>query len=112
MSVRSLGEVEKFLKEHKATFTHVPMELHLELAAAAAGRNLKIIILVGAYAAAMKDAYLEAGGAEKAVHVAADAEAACEFLKTALAGNELLLVKGSRGVHLERVVKFLEKVPV
>ncbi|OGG06612.1 MAG: hypothetical protein A3F83_09210 [Candidatus Glassbacteria bacterium RIFCSPLOWO2_12_FULL_58_11] len=86
-------------------------KLHLELAAETAKRNLRLLVLVGAYAARMKDAYLKAGGAEKAIHTAEDAEEACEILKTTLEGDELLLVKGSRGVHLERVVKFLEKVP-
>jgi UDP-N-acetylmuramyl pentapeptide synthase len=60
----------------------------------------------------MKEAYLSAGGSEDVAFAVENADAAYEILRKELAGGELLLIKGSRGVHLELIIEKLEKTPV
>jgi len=86
--------------------------LHEELARLIAARPLAPVVFVGGFAQQMKAAYLSAGGSEDAVFTAENADHACDILRKRLSGGELLLVKGSRGVHLERIIEKLEKTPV
>ena len=84
-------------------------KLHTDLAREIARRSLKFVILVGRFAEKMKEAYISAGGDKRAVFTASDAASCWEILKSELAGGELLLVKASRGLHLERIIDQLEK---
>jgi UDP-N-acetylmuramoyl-tripeptide--D-alanyl-D-alanine ligase len=70
---------------------------HREIGAYAAERGIEMLVTVGPLAAAMAPAF--AGEA----HSVADAPAAAERLAGLLAPGDTLLVKGSRGVGLERV---------
>ena len=70
---------------------------HREIGAYAAERGVKMLVTVGPLAAAMAPAF--AGEA----HSVADAPAAAERLAGLLAPGDTVLVKGSRGVGLERV---------
>jgi len=88
-------------------------EMHVELAEHAAGLPLDLVVMVGEHAADMRQAYLDAGG-KAAAFAAADADQAHRVLKRELAGGELILVKASRGIRLERLIEKLEsgqKVP-
>ena len=76
--------------------------LHREIGAYAASRGVELLIAVGPLAAAMTgDAF--AGEA----HSVRDATAAAEMLGGLLRGGDTVLVKGSRGVGLERVAQML-----
>jgi len=86
-------------------------DLHQELAGLIATRPLAPVIFVGGFARDMKESYLRAGGAENVVFTAENAGAACDILLNELSGGELLLIKGSRGVHLELIVEKLENRP-
>ncbi|MBN2287913.1 MAG: UDP-N-acetylmuramoyl-tripeptide--D-alanyl-D-alanine ligase [Candidatus Glassbacteria bacterium] len=84
-------------------------KLHRRLASRLAGLPLELVFFVGDQARAMAESYLAAGGDGKKVSVAADAAACWEQLQEKLHGDELLLVKGSRGIGLDYIVRQLEK---
>jgi UDP-N-acetylmuramoyl-tripeptide--D-alanyl-D-alanine ligase len=76
--------------------------LHREVAEYAAARGVEVLVTVGPLAAGMTgDAF--AGE----VHSVRDATAAAEALRGLLRGGDTVLVKGSRGVGLERVAQML-----
>ncbi len=87
-------------------------DFHEELARLIATRPLAPVVFVGSFAQDMKEAYLSAGGSEDVAFAVENADAAYEILRKELAGGELLLIKGSRGVHLELIIEKLEKTPV
>jgi UDP-N-acetylmuramoyl-tripeptide--D-alanyl-D-alanine ligase len=75
--------------------------LHREIGLYAGERGVDLLVTVGPLAAEMR---LEFAGESYAV---ADAEAAAELLAPLLGGGDTVLVKGSRGVGLERVAQLL-----
>jgi UDP-N-acetylmuramoyl-tripeptide--D-alanyl-D-alanine ligase len=75
--------------------------LHREIGAHAAERGVGMLLAVGPLAAAMAAAFTGE------VHSARDAAAAAELLPRLLRHGDTVLVKGSRGVGLERVVASL-----
>ena len=75
--------------------------LHREVGLHAAERGLDLLVAVGPLAAEMR------GEFEGESYAVADAEAAAELLRTLLAAGDTVLVKGSRGVGLERVAEAL-----
>jgi UDP-N-acetylmuramoyl-tripeptide--D-alanyl-D-alanine ligase len=92
--------------------------LHEELLAEALGMPLDVVVAVGGFAEAARA--LEAAGAMgpsarkgapgPAIRTAPDVDAAWEALRPELQGEEIVLLKGSRGVALERMVPRFEKV--
>lgn len=76
-------------------------ELHRDVAAYASARGVELLLAVGPQAAAMRETF--AGE----VHLAPDAAAAAEVLRPLLCPGDTVLVKGSRGVGLERVAEAL-----
>ena len=76
--------------------------LHREVAGHAAVRGVDVLVTVGPLAAAMAG---EAFGGE--THSVPDAGAAAELLGVLLREGDTVLVKGSRGVGLERVAQAL-----
>jgi len=76
--------------------------LHREVAQHAAARDVDVLVTVGALAAVMSG---EAFDGES--HSVPDAEAAAELLGGLLREGDTVLVKGSRGVGLERVAQAL-----
>ena len=76
--------------------------LHCEVGAYAAERGVDVLVTVGPHAAEIADAF--AGEA----HRVPDADAAAELLGVLLREGDMVLVKGSRGVGLERVAQVLE----
>jgi UDP-N-acetylmuramoyl-tripeptide--D-alanyl-D-alanine ligase len=75
--------------------------LHREVGARASARGVDVLVTVGPQAAAMAGTF--AGEA----HSVPDAEAAGELLEGLLREGDTVLVKGSRGVGLERVAQIL-----
>ncbi|MGA8363639.1 MAG: UDP-N-acetylmuramoyl-tripeptide--D-alanyl-D-alanine ligase, partial [Solirubrobacteraceae bacterium] len=71
---------------------------HHEIGAYAAARDVDVLVTVGPLAAEMATAF-----AHDETHSVADAPAAAELLERVLAAGDTVLVKGSRGVGLERV---------
>ncbi len=82
-------------------------ELHGQLAALAATTGVDMAIMVGEYAEKMKKAWVEGGGDATRVFAAENAENAWDILSARLEGGELLLVKASRGIRLEKVIEKL-----
>jgi len=78
--------------------------LHAEAAREIAGRKPALVAAVGTFARAFEPLREELGGR---LITAADANALGPKLKSALRGNELLLLKASRGVALEQVLRHI-----
>jgi UDP-N-acetylmuramoyl-tripeptide--D-alanyl-D-alanine ligase len=77
--------------------------LHREVAEHAAARGVEVLVTVGPLAAVMAG---DAFGGE--THSVSDADAAAELLGVLLREGDTVLVKGSRGVGLERVAQALQ----
>jgi len=78
--------------------------LHAEAAREIAHRKPALVAAVGTFARAFESLREALGGR---LITAADADALGPKLKSALRGNELVLLKASRGVALERVLNYL-----
>jgi UDP-N-acetylmuramoyl-tripeptide--D-alanyl-D-alanine ligase len=76
--------------------------LHRELGAYASARGVELLVTVGPQAAEIATAF------EGETHSVDDAEAAGELLEGLLREGDTVLVKGSRGVGLERVAQILQ----
>jgi UDP-N-acetylmuramoyl-tripeptide--D-alanyl-D-alanine ligase len=76
--------------------------LHREVGAYASARGVDVLVTVGPLAAAMAGTF--AGEA----HSVPDAQAAAELLEALLREGDTVLVKGSRGIGLERVAQILQ----
>ena len=83
--------------------------LHRDLACRLAELAFDLVVVVGSQAKAMKESFLFAGGTRNKIFSAADSSAAWDLLKNKLQGGEFLLVKASRGIGLDFVVRQLEK---
>ncbi len=80
--------------------------LHREVGAVAAGLGYELVLGVGELARHLVEAAEGAEGAGE-THWVADADAARAWLAPRLEAGDVVLVKGSRGVGLERVVEAL-----
>lgn len=70
-----------------------------------AKENADILIVVGPRAQAFKGGALEAGMSEENILEFLDSHKAGEFIKTYVKKGDLVLVKGSQGMRMERVVE-------
>jgi len=66
-----------------------------------------VVVAIQGTAKAIADGAVEAGLPPHSVHFFADASAAAGFVRELLKQGDLALIKGSRGVHLERLVETL-----
>ncbi len=71
-------------------------------------RSIDVVIGVGRRSRALLEGAREAGFAGESLHHFDNAEAAGEFLKTEIREGDLVLIKGSRGVGLDKAVAMLE----
>jgi UDP-N-acetylmuramoyl-tripeptide--D-alanyl-D-alanine ligase len=79
--------------------------LHYECGAYAASRKIDLIIGIRGAAGEIVRAAREAGMSDSQARFFADSESASLFIKNELRSGDLMLVKGSRGVHTESVVE-------
>jgi UDP-N-acetylmuramoyl-tripeptide--D-alanyl-D-alanine ligase len=73
-------------------------------------RSIDVVAGVGKRSQALLDGAREAGFTDAQLHHFATAEEAGEFLKSEIREGDLVLLKGSRGVGLDKAVKLLEEV--
>lgn len=83
------------------------MQFHRE-SGAAIPRAIDVVVGVGKRTTALLDGAREAGFTSDQLHHFDNAEAAGEFLKTFVREGDLVLLKGSRGVGLDKAVAMLE----
>ncbi|NWG13049.1 MAG: UDP-N-acetylmuramoyl-tripeptide--D-alanyl-D-alanine ligase [Acidobacteria bacterium] len=81
--------------------------LHYECGAWAARRGVDILIAVRGAAQELARGALEAGMPQERVRFFGDVDSASEFLLRTARPGDLVLIKGSRGVQLERIVRSL-----
>jgi UDP-N-acetylmuramoyl-tripeptide--D-alanyl-D-alanine ligase len=79
---------------------------HIDLGAGAARADL--LIVCGQFADAVRRGAEAAGAQPGSVFVAASPSKAAEKIASSWAGGDLYLVKGSRGMRMERVIEDLE----
>jgi UDP-N-acetylmuramoyl-tripeptide--D-alanyl-D-alanine ligase len=81
--------------------------LHREAGLRAASQRIDCIIAVQGDAAEIANGARDAGTPASNVHFFVDSSAAAAFLANFVQPGDLLLVKGSRGVKMERIVEAL-----
>ncbi|MFA6524091.1 MAG: Mur ligase family protein [Candidatus Paceibacterota bacterium] len=74
-----------------------------------AEENVKILVVVGNRAKKIKEGAIEAGMKEKDIFEFLDSKETGEFLETFIKKNDLILVKGSQGMRMERIVATILK---
>jgi UDP-N-acetylmuramoyl-tripeptide--D-alanyl-D-alanine ligase len=84
------------------------LRFHRE-AGKAVPRNVDAIVGVGKRSKSTLEGAREAGFASEALHHFDDAEAAGRFLQTFIEDGDLVLMKGSRGVGLDRAIALLQQ---
>lgn len=77
--------------------------LHRELGKELAQAGVKKIIAVGEFAGEIADAAVAEGLSRKCVFVSKNSELAVEVAKNEIREGDMVLLKGSRGIHLETV---------
>jgi len=85
------------------------VELHREAGRHAAQRGLDWLIAVQGLAAEIRSGAVEAGLPPERARFFASSEEAAEFVTRFVCPGDLVLVKGSRGVKMERIVEALQK---
>ncbi len=84
-------------------------ELHRECGRAAAGlRQIDWIFGVQRYAADFVDAAVKAGHPRERAVFFENSQEAAKFLEQFIAQGDLLLLKGSRGVRMERILEAMD----
>jgi UDP-N-acetylmuramoyl-tripeptide--D-alanyl-D-alanine ligase len=81
---------------------------HREVGAAAREAGIDVLLAVGAQADAYRDGAIAAGMPAQSVERFATAAAAGAWLAERLAGDDVVLIKGSRGAKMEQVLQHLE----
>jgi len=81
--------------------------LHFECGAFAASRGLDMVIGIQGAASEIVRAARESGTPASQAGFFEDSEAAASFIHTQLRQGDLMLVKGSRGVHTEKIIESL-----
>lgn len=76
--------------------------LHKELGLEAAGQ-VDVLLLLGEMAAKVAAGAREGGLDESRLHMVENAEAACRWLRSGLQPEDRILIKGSRGMRMEKI---------
>ena len=82
-------------------------QLHSECGAYAVRQGMDMVIGIQGDAQEIVQSAIESGLPESQAHFFADSEAAIDFVNSSVRPGDLILVKGSRGVHTEKIVKGL-----
>jgi UDP-N-acetylmuramoyl-tripeptide--D-alanyl-D-alanine ligase len=80
---------------------------HREIGRRAGEAGVDALVLMGTYAAAVRDGAVGAGLPAERITIAATHAAMADALRAFLAPGDLLLLKGSRGAALEKVLRLL-----
>lgn len=83
---------------------------HTAVGALAADLGLDYLVTVGALAAGIADGAAQAGMPACRIHRCADNQAAANLLDSVLQEGDVVLVKGSRGMHMEQIVEYIVNV--
>jgi UDP-N-acetylmuramoyl-tripeptide--D-alanyl-D-alanine ligase len=83
-------------------------KLHADVGAFAAGCGLDRLICVGPQSRFIAETARRIGMAEEKVQLFADSESAARDVPAMLASGDVVLLKGSRGIHLETVAKAIK----
>jgi UDP-N-acetylmuramoyl-tripeptide--D-alanyl-D-alanine ligase len=79
--------------------------LHFECGVLAARRQLDLVLGIQGAAREIVRAFRESGGPDREAHFFPDSDRAADFVCDTVRAGDLLLIKGSRGVHTERIVE-------
>jgi len=89
---------------------HTELDLHRDVGRFAAGAGLSLLVCFGARARALGEGALEAGLPPECIEYTEDPAEAVRLVKERVRPEDVVLVKGSRGMKLERVSDALEGV--
>ncbi|MBP1607797.1 MAG: UDP-N-acetylmuramoyl-tripeptide--D-alanyl-D-alanine ligase [Acidobacteria bacterium] len=81
--------------------------LHRECGAWAAGCGIEIVVGVQGLAKEIAEGAVAAGATASRVHFFTEINPAIDFVSRSIQPGDLLLIKGSRGIHLEKMVQAL-----
>ena len=70
-----------------------------------ARENVDVLVVVGHRAEAIKEGAIETGMNDQNIYEFLDSRKAGEFIKTFVSKSDIVLVKGSQGTRMERVVE-------
>jgi UDP-N-acetylmuramoyl-tripeptide--D-alanyl-D-alanine ligase len=82
-------------------------EAHHSLGSFIGEMGADLLYVVGVFAGEVREGALEGGLKEEQVHCCTNTEEIAASLRTVLHSGDLLLVKGSRGMQMERVIRLL-----
>jgi UDP-N-acetylmuramoyl-tripeptide--D-alanyl-D-alanine ligase len=83
-------------------------QAHKEIGALAAHLNVDLLILCGKYRHLVREGALAAGMSAARIHAVPSHAAAAQIVKEFCRAGDTLLVKGSRGAHMENLLSFLQ----
>ncbi|MCL6471646.1 MAG: UDP-N-acetylmuramoyl-tripeptide--D-alanyl-D-alanine ligase [Firmicutes bacterium] len=89
---------------------HISNEAHKEIGEMVASLGVDVLIAVGNESRVMAESATKAGMSAKSIITCLDSGTAARILKQLITPGDVVLVKGSRGVGLEVVVKELVKI--
>lgn len=87
-------------------------QLHIELGDFAAKSGIDHLVTIGEYAKDIANGALMAGFNEERIYKFAEPDAAKNFIKQKIRKNDIILIKGSRAVHLEKIVEEILQDPL
>ena len=79
------------------------LDLHRDVGRFAAGAGLALLVCFGTRAKAMAEGAQEAGLAKESIECTSDAQEAAHLVETRMRPEDVILVKGSRGMKMERI---------
>jgi len=82
---------------------HTELDLHRDVGRFAAGAGLSLLVCFGTRARALGEGAMEAGLARESVEFTDDAAEAVHLVAPRLRPEDVVLVKGSRGMKMERI---------
>jgi UDP-N-acetylmuramoyl-tripeptide--D-alanyl-D-alanine ligase len=82
--------------------------LHYQCGSIAAGSGINVVVAVQGDAQELARGAIAAGIPDFQVHFFVDSERAAQFVVETAHEGDALLIKGSRGVHMERIVRALQ----